>query len=104
MVLQYRHNNGYDSVLLADDDTDDAIVRSYWTVNRTTFKNFCDCSFDVDDWDNQYADEYRADEYGELVAIREAYTLRTVDDRKWSERVQFMTHKPRPIGNTRSKE
>ena len=88
MELQYRHNNGYDSVLLVDD----GMVRSDWTVDKSVLREFADCTQDAADWDDRGGDLHPAAEYGDLVAVRQGYTLQAVDDDKWRERVEFLCH------------
>ena len=88
--LQYRTNNGYDSVLLVDTTT--GLVRSDWTVDASVMRDYCDCSQDAGDWDDRAGAFYKPDEYGELVAARKGYTLSAVNVDVWESRVQFHLH------------
>lgn len=86
MHLQYRHNGGYDFVLLVDDT---GMVRSDWTVTREVMEDFADCTSNPDDWDDRGGDEHKPDDYGDLIAERRGYEL-TVTDSRWSARVLFL--------------
>lgn len=91
MHLQYRHNGGYDSVLLVNDA---GVVRSDWTVTRQVMEDFCDCSQDAGEWDDRGGDEHDPAEYGELIAERRGHELTAVESQRWPERVQFFTRGP----------
>ena len=86
-ILEYRHNGGTDWVLLVDTET--GFVRSDWRVTPDVLRDFCDCLQHPDNWDDREGEEHKPEDYGEQVAIREGYTLESVRDSRWRERVEF---------------
>lgn len=85
MKLQYRHNNGYDSVILIGESGE---VRSRWTVDASVMRDYCNCSQGID-WDDQGGHEdVTPDDFGDLYAERTGHDL-TIVDECFSERVEF---------------
>ena len=91
MYLQYRHNGGYDSVLLVDL----GVVRSDWTVTRQVMEDFADLTSNPDNWDDRGGEDHRPDEYGVLVATRRGHTIEVHNDSMWNERVAFFCRGPK---------
>lgn len=87
LELQYRHRNDCDFVILVDTIT--GIVRSDWPVTREVLEDFCDCSELAEEWDDREGDEHHSSQYGNLIAIRQGYTLVTSVPEKWASRVEF---------------
>jgi hypothetical protein len=63
--LQYRTNNGYDSVLLLEGHT----VIGAWTVTPETLETW-DRPGDLDDWSPTWPDDADPEAYGDLVETR----------------------------------
>lgn len=80
MRLEYRHNNAYDTVVLVSHEGE---VQSEWTVTPDMMHEFCDCSQDPTEWDDQGGDFAAPKEYGDLVAVREGHTLRAINVSLW---------------------
>ncbi|MDE2100772.1 MAG: hypothetical protein KGL39_26235 [Patescibacteria group bacterium] len=89
MHLEYRYNNGYDSVILVDDDGN---VRSDWTVDIAVLHDFCDCTQDAGDWDDRGGCIERPAEYGDLLAVRSGYGLEVIDEKRWAQQVNLIAH------------
>lgn len=95
--LQYRTNNAYDSVLLVEvhpsGNRDIARVLSDWTVDAQVMHDFCDCTQDANDWDNRNGDEHKASDYGDLLVVRDGYSLTVATtDAEWADRVERYCH------------
>ncbi len=80
--LEYRHNNGYDSIILVNAKGD---VRSDWTVTPAAFKDFCDLTEGPTGWDDRFGDEHKPEDYGPLVAVRLDLQIVIVDEKLWED-------------------
>lgn len=88
MKLIYTSSNAADHVLLVQDSTEGEFVRSAWEVDAKTFRNFCDCTQDPNDWDEQFL-AGSVEDYGDVVAERVGFELHSIDRNAWERRVAF---------------
>ncbi len=68
MKLEYRHNNGYDTILLIDGSR----AVSAWEVTPKVMVDYLDRYQLPSDWDNQQLD-HNPDDFGELLSTKLDY-------------------------------
>ena len=83
--LQWRTNNGYDTILLLKDGQ----RSSEHACSTDTLREFLCLESAPEDWDDQGSYPADPDSYGELVAEREGYILTVGDQELFDSRMLF---------------
>lgn len=86
--LEYRTNNGYDTILLLDNS---GRLLSVIPATPTAIRHFLDCSLHPGDWPddgNGCDDGITPGDHGNLLAVRMGYELWAIDDRLWVKHME----------------
>ncbi len=105
-ILEYRHNNACDTILMLESDGKcRGKIRSAWTVETIVMLEFCDCSMAPEEFDDQGGiDGHRPHDYGTLLAERIGHELHCHNAADFAERMKFFVGDwlVRPAAVTRS--